>query len=874
MNYPFWLIPGVGGGLLIAIIAIVHAYIAHLAVGGGLFLVVTERKARRENDERLLGFVKQHSRFFLLLTVVFGAVTGVGIWFIISLVHPAGTSSLIHNFVFGWAIEWTFFIGEIVAILVYYYFWDRMKPGPHMAMGWLYFIFAWLSLVVINGILAFMLTPGKWLETGNFWHGFFNPTYFSTLVLRTGMALSIAGLFGLITATFIGDRDLRTKVVRYCARWLLVPFAVTIVGALWYMNVAPREALDNVLLRNPEAIPYGQVAFWGTVVLFAGGLVTLIRWPRGLQRLVAFALVLIGLFWFGGFEYMREIARKPYVIHGYMYSNSITRDQVETLSRDGFLAHAKWARVKQVTPENRLAAGEELFTHQCLICHTLGGQNDIRAYTEKFDYFGLQVQLAGQGKINTYMPPFFGTPEERDALAAYITEGLHGKTYRERPDYEIAQEPVDVPPFDAERDEYVLLAWNDLGMHCISDSDPWWVLLPPANSIWAQVVKRGEWPEIVTAGVRLEYEVEPGYEHPEKHVRFWEFAPQNFGADLTPPVGLAGKALQGELEPKPEQRAYAAELIPVVPYRDDNTYNPYPIFTVRAYLEGREEPVATTRIVAPTSTEMGCKHCHGGPWRKFDRAGISDEAARDVLAVHDRMSRTRLLEAAERGEPRLCQSCHPDPVLGAEGNPRLLNLPAAIHGFHANYLPDMGAEACLNCHPSRASGPTGCLRGRHGVAGLTCVECHGPLEDHALSLLKHEHEAGKAGAARLMANLEPQTVASVEEINARLPWHNECDCLGCHADYQLMDINGFNKWTPGAADLYRNRADSRGVMCAACHGSPHAVYPAENRYGADRDNIPPLQYQQIAGTIATERNCTVCHTKVMEVSRHHPNMLR
>ena len=38
MNYPIWELPTIGGGSLIAIIAILHVFIAHLAVGGGLFL--------------------------------------------------------------------------------------------------------------------------------------------------------------------------------------------------------------------------------------------------------------------------------------------------------------------------------------------------------------------------------------------------------------------------------------------------------------------------------------------------------------------------------------------------------------------------------------------------------------------------------------------------------------------------------------------------------------------------------------------------------------------------------------------------------------------------------------------------------------------
>jgi len=68
MNYPVWELYFSGGGLLMVVIAVVHVYVAHFAVGGGLFLVLTEMKAYRENDGKILAYVKAHTRFFLLWT--------------------------------------------------------------------------------------------------------------------------------------------------------------------------------------------------------------------------------------------------------------------------------------------------------------------------------------------------------------------------------------------------------------------------------------------------------------------------------------------------------------------------------------------------------------------------------------------------------------------------------------------------------------------------------------------------------------------------------------------------------------------------------------------------------------------------------------
>ena len=43
-HYPVWNTEVFGGGFWIALISIIHVYIAHFAVGGGLFLVLTEIK--------------------------------------------------------------------------------------------------------------------------------------------------------------------------------------------------------------------------------------------------------------------------------------------------------------------------------------------------------------------------------------------------------------------------------------------------------------------------------------------------------------------------------------------------------------------------------------------------------------------------------------------------------------------------------------------------------------------------------------------------------------------------------------------------------------------------------------------------------------
>lgn len=873
MHYPNWYLPEMGGGLLIAIIAVLHVLIAHLAVGGGLFLVLTERKARKNKDEGLLAYVRSHTWFFVLLTMVFGGVSGVGIWFVIALVQPDATSLLIHEFVFGWAIEWVFFIGEIVALLIYHYRFDKMNARDHMIVGWLYFAFAWLSLFIINGILGFMLTPGKWVETGGFWQGFFNPSFFPSLIFRTCISFIFAGVFGMVTASFRKDAELRNRVMKYCGQWLYFPLVVLALTGIYYASVIGDQAFQNVFHMNPESTVFQNLLLISSLLLFGVGLISLFRLQQWIQKAGAFLLVFIALGWMGGFEYLREIARKPYVIYHTMYSNSLRPADIDRIRREGFLPNMEWAKVSVLTEDNTLQAGAEIFRLQCMICHTYENYNGIKNKMERMTERGIEAQLTGMGKVNAYMPPFAGTAGEKKALAAWLfQEIVQGDPFVQE-DYTPPQYAFDIPDFDQRNDEYVLLVWNDLGMHCISDDEQHWAFLPPANSLNAQLVRRGAKPEIVTRGVKLVYEVEEQHANPQDHSMFWKYDKEIFGVDLPEGEGLAGFALNDTMHAQADR--FVAELIPVMPYRDDGQYNPYPIFTVKAIDETSGELLAMTRTVAPTSTEMGCRNCHGGDWAWNGISGVSAETSQNILAAHDRYSGTTLLEDALNGQPRLCQSCHADPAVGAPGLPGIMNFSASIHGFHANYLSGMDQEACNLCHPSRTAGNTTCFRGRHAEVGINCTNCHGRLEDHALSLLKGE--ADKPSSGRLAANLVPVFVADQASVNPRTPWLMEPDCKGCHNNFNIKEDGwrgtSFNQWAPGFTALYRNRTDNMGMMCISCHGSTHAIYGAMNKYGKQRDNIQPLQYQGMAGTIGTHNACWVCHIKDMPVSGHHRNQV-
>ena len=165
MDYPIWQLD-MGEGMLMGIVAIAHVIVSHFAIGGGLVIAVTETLSVRRNDREMRELARRGSLVLILISTVFGAISGVGIWVVAGLISPGAISALIHNYVWGWAMEWTFFVIEIAAALIYYATWDKVSKGTHLALIWIYFVSAWMSLFIINGIITFMLTPGAWLETG------------------------------------------------------------------------------------------------------------------------------------------------------------------------------------------------------------------------------------------------------------------------------------------------------------------------------------------------------------------------------------------------------------------------------------------------------------------------------------------------------------------------------------------------------------------------------------------------------------------------------------------------------------------------------------------------------------------------------------
>jgi len=444
MDYPIW-DPAVGGGVLIGVIAILHVCVSHFAVGGGIAMAVGEAIAIRRSDAALRSLLKRSSLVLILVSTVFGALSGVGIWFVIGLVQPTATSALIHNFVWGWAIEWAFFLLEVVTALAWYATWERVRPRTHLLLIVLYAFAAFMSLVIIQGILAFMLTPGRWLATRGFWDGFFNPTYASGLLFRTGVCLVLAGAFMTLSALREKDRAARGRLVRYLAGLEAGGLLLAAAGLAAWEGALPGP-VRNLFLGAKPLLPtlastrgalVAALLVTAVLALLALGLPRFVTWPQAAVVLLAACTVL------GTYERLREGVRKPFVIRDFMFSNGLLVSEIDALNRDGILSKARWAAHDAgTTPVTR---GRAVFRAECSSCHTLDGYLGIRKRTAAADADFLGLLLGAlrddgpkwaarppQKADYPFMPPFVGTDGELSALVAYL-DSLKSTSTEEAP---------------------------------------------------------------------------------------------------------------------------------------------------------------------------------------------------------------------------------------------------------------------------------------------------------------------------------------------------------------------------------------------------------------------------------------------------------
>lgn len=423
MHYPIFDLGPMGPSTLIAIVAIIHVVIAQFAVGFGIATPWLEARALRHHDTVLLAFLRRYARFLILFSFVAGAITGVGIWFVIGLISPETISLLLRQFIWAWATEWVLFLVEIISGYIYYFYWDRMEPKTHVRIGIIYGVAAWGSLAVINGILAFMLTPDGWLITRSFWDGWLNAGSWPSLLLRTISSLALAGLFIAVVANLKPeDETEKRRHIINAGSIFLIPLALMLPASIWYFAVSPAPATRLVFGGSVAMTMFlafgliastliGLFAYWG-----------LLKNRKSVHLETALLLAGIALIATGSVEYVREGIRKPFIVYRYMYANGLTQAEMQEINQSGFFAThpviADGLDPAQLSPIER---GRLIFKGECGRCHAVDGYNAIRPLVETWTPEMIRDNTRQLNRLRGFMPPFAGTSSDLDDLVAFLS---------------------------------------------------------------------------------------------------------------------------------------------------------------------------------------------------------------------------------------------------------------------------------------------------------------------------------------------------------------------------------------------------------------------------------------------------------------------
>lgn len=456
-----------------------------------------------------------------------------------------------------------------------------------------------------------------------------------------------------------------------------------------------------------------------------------------------------------------------------------------------------------------------------------------------------------------------------------------------------------------------VFAWNDLGMHCMDSDYSVFTLLPPFNTLNAQLVVNGK---LVGAtggyGMTFESMADPSGSTNSYSVgktNFWEWVEPLFGIVLADGVGMTGNPTASinptGLQWNGDLNWFEATGIPITPIDDNRAENYFPMVKVTA-VDSTGKEIASGGTVLPVSSEINCNTCHasdtGSVAAKPTRGWVAGEEKTEkewrlnILRLHDEKNAGKtvtgkdgvtksytdlmaakgfgasLEQSARNGKPVFCDTCHNSNALavwGLGGVDGVSNMTAAMHNRHANTsLPgstatlngDPTREACYNCHPGKN---TQCLRGAMGnpvdTAGkhtMECQSCHGSM----------------------------MTVAN----KAREGWFDMPTCQACHHDgkRETVAINpdgSFKTWadkrfasndnTPSAGwNLYRFSTGHGKLQCQACHGSTHAEFTSKPSASGNQvnDNLRAIQAQGYAAAI---RECKVCHASVPQTNTGGPH---
>jgi hypothetical protein len=410
MQFPIWGTSYLAGKVGLATVAILLVFVAHAAAGLGVIYSFSLNRAQR--------FLRKNTPYILLLPSVVTMVLILGLWTYASLVRPALVSTIVHVFMWLLAIQAIAIILQNLAAYALSYHDDRLTPSRRTFISWIYTACAIIPVIVINVVASFMLTPGRWLATFNFWDALINPTFIPSLLLHIAWALVLGctSLIVIINLSTDLTADEKHDLEKLSGKWMWVLAAAVPIAPLYLMAAAK----DSPLMLVGLALTL--------VVVLQFFVAQFLRSDR-IGFTTSLTLMLILLTATASYDLAQARMRGPYDISGYLYSNGIAVADVEELKREGILANASWIVPHSINLARVPSPKRGQWIYQALRYEWYFG-NDAKSLRQRIhgmDKAALRDYIQNIDRFDPSVPPFIGNPQELDDLVDYLLTSPRGE---------------------------------------------------------------------------------------------------------------------------------------------------------------------------------------------------------------------------------------------------------------------------------------------------------------------------------------------------------------------------------------------------------------------------------------------------------------
>jgi hypothetical protein len=447
---------------------------------------------------------------------------------------------------------------------------------------------------------------------------------------------------------------------------------------------------------------------------------------------------------------------------------------------------------------------------------------------------------------------------------------------------------------------YKVLAWNDLGMHCACPGAETFLILPPFNTIRAQVFQYGpNDPVVVSSGVNVTYSMLDNNENDNYLINtdpyyknIIAFSPKMFPG-YQPVVNgkivsISGAGLAGNMTYNATPKAYEVVGVPAFPVPTGtssdvmndpfSTSNPKrtPYLTAQIKVTNTAGTVlATTNTTVPVAFG-GCCPCHlklasangytADPRGSFNYMGKLHATKASTGRTASKIDFSLIDPDGDGiGGPIRCSVCHWDPAMGETAAPGLAKVwpnykilagagftsadvkvsqysfSDVLHSFHSQssvVLTQFDANIAKNCYNCHPGNMTG--------DSFNCYR--GAMKSASIYCFDCHGDLNQRVAAGSMT--QPWQQSTLPTCNNPSPNITTAWTGKCH-DSRLYPTPG--TWDNGLFGKFINSRGHKGsILCSTCHGSPHAEAPST----LAQDQTQLKNAQSDAKPLGV---CTYCH---------------